>query len=717
MCKRIHLTALLLPLLLMLATGGQAQQTFSLTYQDYHPDTLMVEVYLDAVSPQPSFPDANTRMAYDTANLVYVGHITEGMIFGAWPVAYTTSPDSVLVRCNPITGACIGEANYVGNNMPNTTYLQGPGLAMLIKFAYKAGYAYDSRETWMTICSTRAGSSSPFVYYYPEAPVPLEPIGGAQIIFGPVFTWSETAGPVGKYTLEYSTSPTFASGVVTVADIPTDPPSESWSPGTDLAPGTYYWRVTAFDHIGRPSPVSAVDSFVVLACPEAPDSPETSANPVCTESEYCLSWDHVDNTAWYDIQLNGGPWDSIGYVDEICYTQSVAGDYEYRLRARKSGCPASDPSDPLMVTVESPMEEPEAPIVVQNPPFCAPASFTLQWDIDPQATRYEFREGSGAWVNIGLADQRAVTKNDPGVYSFHIRACNPVCGCTEPSDPIEVVVFGTPQAPVVSGPGSACVSAEYCLYWPSDPMAQNYHISTDGGATWPHGTSDTFFCATASDAGSATYQVRACNSCGGCGDASNSIVVTHDQRPEVIDFTICEWDPDEDTAHLVWPAVSDADIYRLYHNDTIMLSTTDTEASFDLPEDQDNIFMVTAVNACGEGQFPNVPSCVILRSDVHSHSYELLPSRYSLGQNYPNPFNPETYIDFALPRASHVTFTVYNMLGQQVRTLVDERLSAGPKTVTWDGTDDHGRTVSSGIYFYRLQAVDFQETRKMVLMK
>mgnify|MGYP006277685171 CR=1 FL=1 len=86
-------------------------------------------------------------------------------------------------------------------------------------------------------------------------------------------------------------------------------------------------------------------------------------------------------------------------------------------------------------------------------------------------------------------------------------------------------------------------------------------------------------------------------------------------------------------------------------------------------------------------------------------------------RNYPNPFNPITTIAFELPEASHVTVTVYNLLGQQVKTLLDAHLSAGSHQVEWNGLDETGRPVSSGVYFYRFSADDFSETRKMLLMK
>ena len=96
---------------------------------------------------------------------------------------------------------------------------------------------------------------------------------------------------------------------------------------------------------------------------------------------------------------------------------------------------------------------------------------------------------------------------------------------------------------------------------------------------------------------------------------------------------------------------------------------------------------------------------------------ETLPEVYALGFNYPNPFNPETTIKYALPQASDVKLVVYNSIGQVVRTLVNERQSIGRYAFTWDATNDRGQAVSSGIYLYRLQAGEFAQVRKMLLLK
>jgi len=93
------------------------------------------------------------------------------------------------------------------------------------------------------------------------------------------------------------------------------------------------------------------------------------------------------------------------------------------------------------------------------------------------------------------------------------------------------------------------------------------------------------------------------------------------------------------------------------------------------------------------------------------------PKSFTLFQNQPNPFNPETKISYYLPTSCQARLTIYNILGQNVRTLFDGQQDAGVQTQIWDGRNDHGVQLSSGIYFYRLQADNFHQTKKMILMK
>lgn len=96
---------------------------------------------------------------------------------------------------------------------------------------------------------------------------------------------------------------------------------------------------------------------------------------------------------------------------------------------------------------------------------------------------------------------------------------------------------------------------------------------------------------------------------------------------------------------------------------------------------------------------------------------ETLPKAFALKQNFPNPFNPITSIAFEMPTAENVCLTIYNILGQSVKTLVNDQRSAGRYTILWDGRDDAGLTVGSGVYFYRMQAGSFTKTAKMVFLK
>jgi len=99
----------------------------------------------------------------------------------------------------------------------------------------------------------------------------------------------------------------------------------------------------------------------------------------------------------------------------------------------------------------------------------------------------------------------------------------------------------------------------------------------------------------------------------------------------------------------------------------------------------------------------------------------LLPTSFTLHQNYPNPFNPDTRIDFEIGHngsaTQHVRLNVFNILGRQVKTLVDEDMSSGHHTVIWNATDNNGKQVATGIYLYRLEVGDRAESKKMLLLK
>lgn len=94
-----------------------------------------------------------------------------------------------------------------------------------------------------------------------------------------------------------------------------------------------------------------------------------------------------------------------------------------------------------------------------------------------------------------------------------------------------------------------------------------------------------------------------------------------------------------------------------------------------------------------------------------------LPKQFAVSANYPNPFNPSTTIRYELPITADVNITIYNTLGQQVRVLLDDQNAAGQYEIQWDGRDANGHPVASGLYLYRFESTQFQQTQKMILLK
>ncbi|RKY96897.1 MAG: hypothetical protein DRQ03_06580 [Candidatus Hydrothermota bacterium] len=103
-------------------------------------------------------------------------------------------------------------------------------------------------------------------------------------------------------------------------------------------------------------------------------------------------------------------------------------------------------------------------------------------------------------------------------------------------------------------------------------------------------------------------------------------------------------------------------------------------------------------------------------TEVHE-GLTTLPKVFMLGPNYPNPFRGQTVIKYALPKDAHVTLEIYDISGRKVKTLVNGFEKAGWKTAIWNGTNERGEKVKSGIYFYRMKADKFLKTRKMVYLK
>ncbi len=177
----------------------------------------------------------------------------------------------------------------------------------------------------------------------------------------------------------------------------------------------------------------------------------------------------------------------------------------------------------------------------------------------------------------------------------------------------------------------------------------------------------------------------------------------------IIDWTASYYDPDS----LLWG-------YLTYGNfDTSFVAGGDgsvailTQQPVTIqPNDSVHFWVGIAVGANETQLINNMEQAYAKYSTLTSVEDEVKPSSYQLKQNYPNPFNPKTIIEFLIPEKQKIDLSVYNALGQKIKTLVNQELEAGKHFIEFDGSD-----LNTGIYFYELRADQFKSTKKMVLIK
>ena len=164
------------------------------------------------------------------------------------------------------------------------------------------------------------------------------------------------------------------------------------------------------------------------------------------------------------------------------------------------------------------------------------------------------------------------------------------------------------------------------------------------------------------------------------------------------------------------------DDWRLVNNygeiEVMPISETLTIA-YDIQVDAGNQYNWILISEDDEGHtLEKTGEIVVPSTDRFTLKRELvLPETFGLYQNYPNPFNPITTLRYDLPEQAFVTLTIYDMLGREIVQLVNTTKEAGIKVVQWDSTDNMGNPVSAGVYLYQIQAGEFVQTKKMVLLK
>ncbi len=184
---------------------------------------------------------------------------------------------------------------------------------------------------------------------------------------------------------------------------------------------------------------------------------------------------------------------------------------------------------------------------------------------------------------------------------------------------------------------------------------------------------------------------------------------------------------------LTWEQATDIDKgdivhYRVYI-DTLSIFThpssfdnitsTSFKISNGLKKSEEYFWKVSAIDLAGavtecQSFFKFITSATAIQVKEHANTS---PDEFALFQNYPNPFNPETSISFQIPKSCHVEIKIFNTVGQEIRTLIDEKIDAGYHQISWDGKDNSGKKVGTGIYIYQLKADEFVAVRKMVMIQ
>ena len=182
---------------------------------------------------------------------------------------------------------------------------------------------------------------------------------------------------------------------------------------------------------------------------------------------------------------------------------------------------------------------------------------------------------------------------------------------------------------------------------------------------------------------------------------------------------------DESTVTLSWDPVDIAIVsYAIERaTDSLFISDivdfTSTENSFvdnSVEVDIEYFYRVSAV-CCGGNNVSFHSEVVSAMLTLMGVDIASVPDAYSLHQNYPNPFNPTTKIRYALKENTYVSIDIYNLAGKRVKSLVNANQDIGHRSVYWDATNNLGQPVSAGMYIYTIQAGDFRQTKKMVLLK
>jgi len=529
----------------------------------------------------------------------------------------------------------------------------------------------------------------------PDIPVLLTPSDGSSTNdLTPEFSWTSTGD---SYTLEYSQDESFTSGVTTVEDLT----ETSYTPGTALPEGEWYWHVEAYDQVGNGSGYQTVPFSFTLDT-EAPSAPTDFT--VLPGHEKCkLSWSNPSGIAGIEIRRN--PWEVGAYPE-------YDDDYPTPL-----GYPADETEGDLVYQglSESYVDSANTTEMPRNVYYYTIFAYDEAGNYSAASTAQQ-----GRATNYWLGD----VSGDGNVYYEDLTILS-VCYWTLDGDAGYNAEFDI--GPTVTSSSRGIPATDNAINFEDLILfAINYGDVGPNQKVVPilpeHGVRGALSLSLERDPGilkeGDEFAVRVVLKNNPGTIKGIHLQIPYDQSElELLEVSksaaisegseLLFFDGREKDSRV------DLSLALLGQGNTMGGSGELAAITFRLVKPGELSLCFEEVDL---RDLTNRKLEADLQDMVAAHVASL-PREYSLSQNRPNPFNLETVISYQLPSGGHVSLKIYNIQGQLVRTLVSEYHDAGVHTITWDGKNDQGQEIASGVYLYRLEAGNYSNTKKMSLLK
>jgi photosystem II stability/assembly factor-like uncharacterized protein len=515
--------------------------------------------------------------------------------------------------------------------------------------------------------------------------------------------------------------------------------------------------------------VGAVGSGVVFRSVKstivpAPATPTLAFPPdsaVNQPTKLTLSWDPSTDAETYHLQLSTTPNFLTTVIDDSTITMTsrqigpLANDtkYYWRVKAKNIGGTSAWSEIRSFTTV---IAAPATPTLVAPASGAEnmPSTLTLSWNPSTNAEMYRLQVSTSSNFATTVVDDSTLTTTSREVgplankttHYWRVNAKN-VGGTSTWSNVWRfTTIVAAPSIPTLAAPADSAVnqSTTLVLSWNPATDAETYHLQVSASSDFSTTVvDDSTITATSRQVGPLTHEttyywrVRAKNIVGTSAWSGPRRFTTIVQLPNQV-FLLAPSHAaviQADSVQLIWrrsqPAVNrywfeiatDSAMTNPVIDSTLTAADT-AKVVRQLSNKQSYWWRVRAGNVAGWGAFSQQRR---FRVDFPTsvQVLEEIPTEFGLHQNHPNPFNPSTTITYALPRAVAVQLVIYDMLGRQVRALVNQRQPAGRYTITWDGRNEQGESLASGVYIYQLRAGNpsagsgqaFVQTRRMALVR